>query len=84
MKPSLRILTLLFLHGTFNFAAAQSVDHCPGYNATNISDVDNGFKADLILAGTACNVYGPDLRKLSLSVIYETGILFDHVITNPS
>jgi alpha-glucosidase len=74
MNASLRILTLLFLHGTFNLAAAQSVDHCPGYNATNISNVNNGFNADLVLAGTACNVYGPDLQKLSLSVVYETGV----------
>jgi len=47
------------------------VDACPGYNATNISNVGNGFNADLVLAGPACNVYGPDLKKLTLSVPYR-------------
>ncbi|KIM29882.1 glycoside hydrolase family 31 protein [Serendipita vermifera MAFF 305830] len=51
---------------------AQNIDACPGYNATNVSNTRNGFKADLILAGPACNVYGPDIAKLTLSVTYET------------
>ncbi|KAJ3862962.1 alpha-glucosidase [Lentinula novae-zelandiae] len=30
------------------------------------------FTAKLVLAGTACNVFGSDLKSLSLAVIYET------------
>lgn len=81
MKASLRnTLALLLTHAglnsltTLSLANAQSIDHCPGYNATNISNTNNGFTADLVLAGAACNVYGPDLQKLSLSVVYETSI----------
>ncbi|KAG8829695.1 hypothetical protein FRC18_009149 [Serendipita sp. 400] len=53
--------------------ATVNVDACPGYNATNISNTRNGFKADLVLAGKACNVYGKDYERLSLTVTYETG-----------
>ena len=73
MKASL--LSLATVGVVVNNVLAQNVDACPGYNATNISNTKNGFKADLVLAGPACNVYGPDLKKLSLSVTYETGTL---------
>jgi hypothetical protein len=71
MKASL--ISLLSVAAVANTELGQNVDACPGYNATNISNVGNGFNADLVLAGPACNVYGPDLKKLTLSVSYETG-----------
>ncbi|KAG8836484.1 hypothetical protein FRB91_008637, partial [Serendipita sp. 411] len=64
--------------------ATVNVDACPGYNATNISNTRNGFKADLVLAGKACNVYGKDYERLSLTVTYETDNRIHLKITDPS
>ncbi|KAF8318802.1 hypothetical protein DL93DRAFT_2124857 [Clavulina sp. PMI_390] len=49
-----------------------TVDACPGYKATNVKTSGNTLSATLTLAGTACNVYGPDLQSLKLQVTYET------------
>lgn len=46
---------------------------CPGYTASNVKTTSSGLTADLSLAGTACNVYGGDLKQLTLEVVYETG-----------
>lgn len=49
---------------------AQTV--CPGYTASNVQENANGLKADLTLAGSACNVYGNDIQDLTLSVEYQS------------
>jgi alpha-glucosidase len=46
---------------------------CPGYKASNIKTTGSSLTADLSLAGAACNVYGDDLKSLTLQVVYETG-----------
>lgn len=46
---------------------------CPGYKASNIKIGKSTLTADLTLAGKACNVYGDDLKSLTLEVEYETG-----------
>lgn len=51
------------------------LDSCPGYSATNIKTVGPELTADLVLNGQACNVFGPDVQNLALSVVYETGRL---------
>ena len=48
------------------------MDACPGYKATNVKAFGSKLTANLELAGTACNVYGPDINKLKLEVTYET------------
>ncbi|KAJ4477621.1 alpha-glucosidase [Lentinula lateritia] len=48
------------------------LDACPGYNIANPASQGSTFTADLVLAGTACNVFGSDLKSLSLAVVYET------------
>ena len=53
--------------------AQKNLDSCPGYKATNVHVGPSSLTADLELAGNACNVYGPDIQKLSLNVVYETG-----------
>jgi alpha-glucosidase len=53
------------------------LDACPGYRASNIKAQGGSLTADLTLAGTACNVFGDDLQTLSLTVDYETRMLFD-------
>lgn len=70
---------LLLLGSLLPSARAEYVDPaildaCPGYDATNIEIVDgNQMKAELILAGEPCNVFGgEDLERLALSVVYET------------
>ncbi|KAK3362624.1 putative alpha-glucosidase precursor [Lasiosphaeria hispida] len=44
---------------------------CPGYKAANVQNTDTGFTAHLQLAGPACNVYGNDIRDLTLLVKYQ-------------
>lgn len=53
-------------------AVADSVDDCPGYTASNVVEGDGKLTADLSLAGTACNIYGTDLKDLKLLVEYQT------------
>ncbi|RYP78902.1 hypothetical protein DL771_000287 [Monosporascus sp. 5C6A] len=57
-----------------NIIDPQAVDPqsvCPGYRAVNVETTANGLTADLILAGTPCNVYGNDIDALSLLVEYQ-------------
>ena len=44
---------------------------CPGYKAANVKKSDDGFTADLHLAGPPCNVYGNDIEDLALLVRYQ-------------
>ncbi|KAK4451594.1 alpha-glucosidase [Podospora aff. communis PSN243] len=48
--------------------AVNPQDICPGYKASNVQENDNGFTADLRLAGAACNVYGNDIEDLTVLV----------------
>lgn len=48
---------------------------CPGYKALNVKQSASGVTADLTLAGTACDVFGDDLKDLTLEVTYDTGEL---------
>ncbi len=52
-------------------AVAQTA--CPGYRASNVQQTANGLSATLNLAGPACNIYGTDLRNLTLTVEYQSG-----------
>lgn len=61
----------LLLAGTVAGAGAQS--ECPGYRASNVQQSDQGLTATLQLAGDPCNVYGPDVHNLALTVEYQTG-----------
>ncbi|KAF4125997.1 alpha-glucosidase [Geosmithia morbida] len=45
---------------------------CPGYRVTRVQESHSGVKADLKLAGKACNAYGDDIEELNLEVTYET------------
>ena len=45
---------------------------CPGYIASNVQEDASSLKADLTLAGKACNVYGNDIQDLTLSVEYQS------------
>lgn len=51
---------------------AADVSDCPGYKASNIKETSRGLTADLTLAGGACNVYGTDLKDLTLTVEHQT------------
>ncbi len=53
---------------------------CPGYRASNVKTSSNSLTADLSLAGAACNVYGTDLKSLTLSVVYETSKNHDYML----
>ena len=49
----------------------QILDACPGYKAKNVLNLGHTLSADLVLDGEACDVFGPDIEKLKLQVIYE-------------
>jgi hypothetical protein len=55
-----------------NNATEADLDMCPGYDATDVKTTSYSLTAELTLAGLPCNVYGPDLTSLILTVTYET------------
>ncbi|KAJ2902832.1 glycosyl hydrolase family 31 [Zalerion maritima] len=63
--------------------AVDAQDVCPGYKAENVKGTDAGLKADLVLAGKECNVYGNDVKKLSLVVEYQAEDMI-HVEIRPA
>lgn len=60
------------------------LDACPGYSATNIKNNGPLLTADLILNGQGCNVFGTDVQKLTLNVVYETDTRIHVKITDPA
>jgi hypothetical protein len=56
-------------------SSSDPLASCPGYKASNVKTTGSSLTADLSLAGAACNVYGDDLKSLTLEVVYETGKL---------
>ncbi|CCM04538.1 uncharacterized protein FIBRA_06719 [Fibroporia radiculosa] len=75
------LATLVLLGAAYS---ASTLDSCPGYTATNVQTLGPTLTADLVLAGPACNVYGPDIERLLLQVTYETASRIHLKITDPS
>ena len=50
-----------------------NLDACHGYSASTIQTTSTGLTAQLQFLNGSCNVYGPDLQTLLLTVTYETG-----------
>ena len=73
---SSRVVSDLESRATDSYPDYRKLASCPGYKATSIKKTSSGIVADLQLAGNACNVYGDDLTKLTLTVTSETGRLF--------
>jgi alpha-glucosidase len=76
----LHLLTLAATASVVTIARAQGtvvdatvLDACPGYTASHVTSKGASLSADLTLAGTACNVFGEDVKTLKLQVDYETG-----------
>ena len=67
------VLYLLGIYVSAVYVDPTVLDACPGYIATNVEVRRDGLTADLVLGGKPCNVFGNDIQKLSLSVVYETG-----------
>ncbi|CAG8955439.1 hypothetical protein HYFRA_00010305 [Hymenoscyphus fraxineus] len=63
--------------------AKNAQDVCPGYKAENVVRNEFGWTATLSLAGKACNVYGPDVDTLNLTVEYQSADRL-HVQITPS
>ncbi len=53
------------------YSDPKVLDACPGYQAKNVFNYGHKLTADLLLGGTACNVFGNDTEKLKLEVTYE-------------
>lgn len=60
------------LHTRDQEPSDDALASCPGYTASNVETSSTGLTADLTLAGEPCNVYGDDLRDLTVAVTYET------------
>lgn len=69
--------SLLLLGTSFlrwgNAVPLRRADDCPGYKASNVVRGDNSVTADLTLAGSACNLYSPDLTDLKFLAEWQTG-----------
>jgi alpha-glucosidase len=73
LRNSVFLSAVLFIQLSLAAWIEPSVlDACPGYNIKNVVAQGTTLTADLVLAGTACNVFGNDLEQLSLAVTYET------------
>lgn len=53
-----------------------------GYSLSNFAETVTGFSGDLTLIGDGTSTYGPDLKKLSLEVVYETADIIRVKITD--
>ena len=62
-------------------ASVVSAAPCPGYKATSVSQTTPGLTAALQLAGTACDIYGQDLKDLVLNVEYQTSASLENCLT---
>ncbi len=62
-----------------SLTVSASVDDCPGYVATNVTNSTTSFTASLTLAGTACNAFGEDIQDLQLVVEYQSGKQSDNI-----
>ncbi|KAH7924680.1 glycoside hydrolase family 31 protein [Leucogyrophana mollusca] len=83
----LRVVTLVFVASTSVYAEwvdPTVLDACPGYKVENARSEGAKLTADLLLAGTGCNVFGTDVAKLALEVTYETDARIHLKITDPS
>lgn len=67
-----------FVEGTL--VDPTALDSCPGYSATDIKNDGTRLIADLVLNGKGCNVFGTDIQKLILDVVYETGGLESRIV----
>lgn len=43
-----------------------------GYSLSKLVETETGYKAELNLVGSGSSTYGPDIKKLSLEVVFET------------
>ncbi|RPD56306.1 hypothetical protein L226DRAFT_469159 [Lentinus tigrinus ALCF2SS1-7] len=53
-------------------APSLNVSSCPGYTLSSVDETKNGLRAQLDLAGPACNAFGHDISNLTIEVTYET------------
>lgn len=83
---SITLLHILFLlwANFVRWATAvplRRADDCPGYKASNVVRSGNSVTADLTLAGSACNLYSPDLTDLKFLAEWQTGTFAGHHLT---
>lgn len=83
IRTTALLQSIFFLWASFiqwgNAAASKRADGCPGYKASNVVRSDNSVTADLALAGTACNLYSPDLTDLRFLAEWQTGMFMSYL-----
>ncbi|KAG6899905.1 hypothetical protein C0993_005484 [Termitomyces sp. T159_Od127] len=74
LEKILCVVAFLYQAGSAHseFVDPAVLDACSGYSATNITTSGASLTADLVLDGEGCAVFGPDVEKLGLTVVYET------------
>ncbi|KAK0210069.1 alpha-glucosidase [Desarmillaria ectypa] len=86
--PKMVLISLLFAalvsvsYGSYVDPAV--LDQCSGYNLVNPTWHGSSFKANLVLRGAGCAIFGPDISTLSLEVAYETEKRIHLKITDPA
>ncbi|TBU29276.1 alpha-glucosidase [Dichomitus squalens] len=78
------LLAQLAFLASATYSDPKVLDACPGYKAKNVLDLGHKLTADLVLAGTACHVFGNDTEKLNLEVTYESQDRIHVKITDPT
>jgi alpha-glucosidase len=73
LETSTAMVLVTALIGLLSSGLVVAQKTCPGYHASNVQQTANGLTANLDLAGPACNIFGTDLRNLTLTVEYQTG-----------
>lgn len=72
LQTSLLLLLSSFYHWGRSVPLKRA-DSCQGYKAINVERSNSSFRADLTLAGKACNLYGQDLLELRFLAEWQTG-----------
>ena len=60
------------LPNIYDPSAKDAQKQSPGYRASNVQYTPYGFTASLVIAGDASNVYGTDIKDLSLVVEHQS------------
>ena len=69
-------ILLLAVSARCEYVDPAVLDACPGYAASSAQSLEADAKAvvELVLKAPGCNVFGPDIERLRVTVDYETGL----------
>lgn len=80
MVIGLVVSTLILTNVLAAVVDPKLLDSCPGYKAIGVQTRPNGLSAELVLGEKPCNIFGDDINRLLLNVVYETSMPFQSKI----